>query len=31
MTAQFKNKRVPWSQLEEYLTAHQSTIATFID
>ena len=31
MQEQFKNKRVPWSQLEEYLAAHQSTIATYLD
>ena len=31
MQEQFKNKRVPWSQLEEYLAAHQSGIATFLE
>lgn len=31
MQEQFKNKRVPWSDLEEYLAAHQSRIATFLE
>ena len=31
MQEQFKNKRVPWSQLEEYLAAHQQTIVTYLD
>ena len=29
MAEQFKGKRVPWSQLEEYLTIHNRTIVTF--
>jgi hypothetical protein len=31
MQAQFKSKRVPWSQLEEYLAAHQVSIVTYLD
>ena len=31
MQVQFKNKKVPWSQLEEYLAAHQSGIETYLD
>ncbi len=31
MQPQFKNKRVPWSQLDEYLTAHQDTIVTYLN
>ena len=31
MVEQIKGKRVPWSQLEEYLAIHKKTIATFID
>jgi hypothetical protein len=31
MSAQFKNKRVPWSQLEDYLKAHQVSIVTYLD
>ncbi len=31
MAEQIKGKRVPWSQLEEYLETHKKTIITFID
>ena len=31
MQAQFKSKRVPWSQLEEYLAVHQLSIGTNLD
>jgi hypothetical protein len=31
MAEQIKGKRVPWSQLEEYLETHKKTITTFID
>ncbi len=31
MQAQFKCKRVPWSQLEEYLAVHQLGIGTYLD
>ncbi len=31
MVDQFKGKRVPWSQLEEYLAAHKKAIATFVE
>jgi hypothetical protein len=26
-----KGKIVPWSQMEDYLTTHQQTIAVFVD
>lgn len=29
--AQFEGKRVPWTQLEEYLALHQGAIVSFID
>ena len=29
MADQLKGKRVPWSQLEEYLKIHKKTIVTF--
>jgi rRNA pseudouridine-1189 N-methylase Emg1 (Nep1/Mra1 family) len=31
MGDQFKGKRVPWPQLEEYLSAHKKLIATFVE
>ena len=31
MEEQFKGKRVPWSQLEEYLDAHQKVITPMLD
>ncbi len=31
MQAQFKSKRVPWSQLEDYLAVHQLSIVTNLD
>jgi rRNA pseudouridine-1189 N-methylase Emg1 (Nep1/Mra1 family) len=31
MVEKIKGKRVPWSQLEEYLAIHKNTITTFID
>ena len=31
MVEHIKGKKVPWSQLEEYLATHKTTIATFID
>ena len=29
MAEQIKGKKVPWSQMEEYLATHQKTIVTF--
>jgi hypothetical protein len=29
MADQLKGKRVPWSQLQEYLTIHKKTIVTY--
>jgi hypothetical protein len=29
MADQFKGKKVPWAQLQEYLTIHNRTIVTF--
>ena len=31
MQDRFKDKTVPWSQLEEYITLHQTTITAFVD
>jgi hypothetical protein len=31
MGDQFKGKRVPWPQLEEYLAAHKKSISTFLE
>ena len=31
MDAQFLCKKVPWSQLEEYLTVHKRAIETYLD
>ncbi len=31
MEAQLVGKKVPWSQLEEYLTVHQRAIGSFLD
>ena len=31
MQDRFKDKTVPWSQLEEYLGVHQATITSFLD
>ena len=31
MEAQFAGKKVPWSQLEEYLTIHKKAIGAYID
>jgi hypothetical protein len=31
MEAQCAGKKVPWSQLEEYLTVHQRAIGAFLD
>ena len=31
MAEQSRGKRVPWSQLEEYLSIHQATIVTQLD
>ena len=31
MVEQLKAKRVPWSQLEEYLEVHQGAIVTYLD
>ena len=31
MVEQLKSKRVPWSQLEKYLQAHQGGIVTYLD
>jgi rRNA pseudouridine-1189 N-methylase Emg1 (Nep1/Mra1 family) len=31
MADQLKGKRVPWSQLEEYLKLHKNTIVSFQD
>ncbi len=28
---QFRNKKVPWAQLEEYLKLHKKTIGSYID
>jgi chromosome segregation ATPase len=30
MDSQFVGKRVPWSQLEEYLTVHKNAIETYV-
>jgi hypothetical protein len=30
MEGQFVGKRVPWSQLEQYLTVHKDAIETFL-
>ena len=30
MEAQFVGKRVPWSDLQEYLSVHKKTIAAYI-
>ena len=31
MEGQFVGKRIPWSQLEEYITIHQIAIGTCLD
>ena len=31
MADQFKGKKVPWNQMEEYLTVHQGTIVAYLD
>ena len=31
MEAQFAGKRVPWSDLEEYLSVHKMTIQSYLD
>jgi molybdopterin-guanine dinucleotide biosynthesis protein A len=31
MGDQFKGKRVPWPQVEEYLAAHKKSISTFVE
>ena len=31
MADQFEGKRVPWSQMEEYLAIHQNKIVPFVD
>ena len=31
MDAQFLGKKVPWSQLQEYLTIHKQAIETYLD
>jgi len=31
MEDQFAGKRVPWSQMEEYLETHKKTIVAFLD
>ncbi len=31
MEAQFAGKKVPWSQLEEYLTIHKKSIGAYLD
>ena len=31
MAEHIKGKTVPWSQMEQYLTRHQQTIAAFVD
>ena len=31
MEAQFAGKKVPWSQLEEYITVHQRAIGALLD
>jgi hypothetical protein len=31
MGDQFKGKKVPWKQMEEYLTVHQGTIVAYLD
>jgi hypothetical protein len=31
MVEQLKAKRVPWSQMEEYLEVYQRTIVTYLD
>ena len=31
MVEQFKNKKVPWAQLEEYIKLHEKTIGSYLD
>ncbi len=31
MEAQFAGKKIPWSQLEEYLTIHKKAIGAYLD